>query len=100
MALSFHKMSFSQVSHFVDLLKTYMDGCESRDVIEDVDSSMDISMQSVESENNEIISNNVRFVPSNRYLSVFTGQFVRVWIYWIKLSQTRFIRFTSGYLLY
>ena len=53
MALSFHKMSFSQVSHFVDLLKTYLDNCKNDDVNEEIDSSLDISMQSVENEEDE-----------------------------------------------
>lgn len=50
MALSFHKMSFGQVSHFVDLLKTYLGSCESDNDKEEMDISLDVSMQSVESE--------------------------------------------------
>ena len=50
MALSFHKMSFSQVSHFVDLLKTYLGSFEAGNDKEEMDISLDVSMQSVESE--------------------------------------------------
>ena len=60
MALSFHKMSFSQVSHFVDLLKTYLDNCENADVAEDLDVIMDISMQSVENEEGENVTKKSR----------------------------------------
>ncbi|KAL9988516.1 hypothetical protein ACROYT_G002971 [Oculina patagonica] len=50
MALSFHKMSFSQVSHFVDLLKSYLSSRENDNDKEEMDISLDVSMQSVESE--------------------------------------------------
>ena len=50
MALSFHKMSFSQVSHFVDLVKTYLGNGKNDNDKEDVDVSLDVSMQSVGSE--------------------------------------------------
>ena len=60
MALSFHKMSFSQVSHFVDLLKTYLDNCENADAAEDLDVIMDISMQSVENEEEENVTKKSR----------------------------------------
>ena len=50
MTLSFHKMSFSQVSHFVDLLKTYLGSHENDNDKEEMDISLDVSMQSVESE--------------------------------------------------
>ena len=60
MALSFHKMSFSQVSHFVDLLKTYLENSEDGNVDEEMDSSMDVSMQSVENEEEENITKKIR----------------------------------------
>lgn len=50
MALSFYKMSFSQVSHFVDMLKTYLGSCEIVNNKEEIELSLDISMQSVENE--------------------------------------------------
>ena len=58
MALSFHKMSFSQVSHFVDLLKTYLENSEDGNV----DEEMDVSMQSVENEEEENITKKIRLV--------------------------------------
>ena len=60
MTLSFHKMSFSQVSHFVDLLKTYLDNCKNDNVNDEMDSSLDISMQSVENEEEEIATKTTR----------------------------------------
>lgn len=54
MALSFHKMSFSQVTHFVHLLKTYLDNFENDDGVDnEMDSSLDVSMRSVENEEDE-----------------------------------------------
>lgn len=50
MALSFDKMSFSQVSHFVDMLKTYLGSCETDNNKEEMELSLDVSMQSVENE--------------------------------------------------
>ena len=50
MALSFYKMSFSQVSHFVDLLKMYLGGRENENNQEEMEISLDVSMQSVENE--------------------------------------------------
>jgi len=52
MALSFYKMSFSQVSHFVDMLKTYLSSSENDNNKEEMEStsSLDVSMQSVENE--------------------------------------------------
>ena len=61
MALSFHKMSFSQVSHFVDLLKMYLDNCETDVVNNEMESSLDVSMQSVENDVEENGSNETRF---------------------------------------
>lgn len=60
MALSFHKMSFSQVSHFIDLLKTYLESCEDGNVDDEMDSSMDVSMQSVENEEEENVTKKIR----------------------------------------
>lgn len=48
MALSFYKMSFSQVSHFVDMLKTYLGSSENDNNKEEMETSLDVSMQSVE----------------------------------------------------
>ena len=50
MALSFYKMSFSQVSHFVDMLNTYLGSCEIDNNKEKMELSLDVSMQSVENE--------------------------------------------------
>ena len=50
MALSFYKMSFSQVSHFVDLLKMYLGSSENENNKEEMEISLDVSMQSVENE--------------------------------------------------
>lgn len=50
MALSFYKMSFSQVSHFVDLLKMYLGSRENENNEEEMEISLDVSMQSVENE--------------------------------------------------
>ena len=50
MALSFYKMSFSQVSHFVDLLKMYLGNSENGNNKEEMEISLDVSMQSVENE--------------------------------------------------
>lgn len=50
MALSFYKMSFSQVSHFVDMLKTYLGSSENDNNKEEMETSLDVSMQSVENE--------------------------------------------------
>ena len=61
MALSFHKMSFSQVSHFVDLLKMYLDNCETDVPDNEMESSLDVSMQSVENDVEENGSSNTRF---------------------------------------
>ena len=61
MALSFHKMSFSQVSHFVDLLKMYLDNCEIDVPHNEMESSLDVSMQSVENDVEENGSSNTRF---------------------------------------
>ncbi|CAH3017657.1 unnamed protein product [Porites evermanni] len=60
MALSFHKMSFSQVSHFVDLLKMYLDDCETDVPNNEMESSLDVSMQSVENDVEENGSSNTR----------------------------------------
>ncbi|KAM7434149.1 Anaphase-promoting complex subunit 5 [Porites harrisoni] len=60
MALSFHKMSFSQVSHFVDLLKMYLDNCEIDVPDNEMESSLDVSMQSVENDVEENGSSNTR----------------------------------------
>lgn len=59
--MSFHKMSFSQVSHFVDLLKMYLDNCETDVVNNEMESSLDVSMQSVENDVEENGSNETRF---------------------------------------
>jgi len=59
--LSFHKMSFSQVSHFVDLLKMYLDDCETDVANDEMESSLDVSMQSVENDVEENGSNKTRF---------------------------------------
>ena len=61
MALSFHKMSFSQVSHFVDLLKMYLDDCETAVANNEMESSLDVSMQSVENDVEENGSSKTRF---------------------------------------
>ena len=61
MALSFHKMSFSQVSHFVDLLKMYLDECETDVATNEMESSLDVSMQSVENDVEENGSSKTRF---------------------------------------
>jgi len=50
MALSFYKMSFSQVSHFVDMLKTYLGSSENDNNKEEMETSLDVTMQSVENE--------------------------------------------------
>ena len=50
MALSFHKMSFSQVSHFVDMLKTYLNSSKNDNDKEEMDISLDISMQSADND--------------------------------------------------
>ena len=54
-------MSFSQVSHFVDLLKMYLDNCEIDVPDNEMESSLDVSMQSVENDVEENGSSNTRF---------------------------------------
>ena len=61
MALSFHKMSFSQVSHFEDLLKMSLGNCEIDVPDNEMESSLDVSMQSVENDVEENGSSNTRF---------------------------------------
>lgn len=61
MTLSFHKMSFSQVSHFVDLLKTYIqDDTASGDVDLEFDSNMDVSMQSLDNGQDQSVTTKTR----------------------------------------
>lgn len=62
MILSFHKMSFSQVSHFVDLLRIYLqDDCTSVniDMVTDI-SGEGISMQSMENGEDESMTEKTR----------------------------------------
>ena len=63
MVLSFHKMTFGQVSHFVDLLQLYLE-CPGRsdnvNKIEELEeSNLDVSMQSASKDDNDdkVISN-------------------------------------------
>ena len=48
MALSFYKINFSQVSHFVDMLKMYLGSCKIDNNKEEMEIGLDVSMQSVE----------------------------------------------------
>ena len=63
MTLSFHKMSFSQVSHFVDLLKTYIrDDTASGDVDLEFNSNMDVSMQSLDNGQDQSVTTKTRLL--------------------------------------
>ena len=63
MTLSFHKMSFSQVSHFVDLLKTYIqDDTASGDVDLEFESNMDVSMQSLDNGQDQSVTTKTRLL--------------------------------------
>lgn len=61
MILSFHKMSFSQVSHFVDLLRIYLqDDCASVNIDMATDSGEGVSIQSMENEKDESMTEKTR----------------------------------------
>ena len=61
MILSFHKMSFSQVSHFVDLLRIYLqDDSTSVNIDMATDSGEGISIQSMESGEDESMTEKTR----------------------------------------
>ena len=60
MALSFNKMTFGQVSRFIDLLKSYLDVFKDDTGKEDMDISLDVSMESVENEDEGNVINQSR----------------------------------------
>ena len=85
MALSFNKMTFGQVSRFIDLLKSYLDAFKDDTDKEDMDISLDVSMESMENEDEGNVINQSRLGERSlhsKYLgSIYKTQFTWNWTF-------------------